>query len=1410
MNNLSKIIISIIIISLSQKVYSQFNPPVFEDITIKDGLPQNTVFCILQDYLGYLWIGTEYGLVQYDGYSMKVFQPEEDNSGSISNGIINTIYEDKNKTLWIGTNGGLNKFDRVNESFKKYRHDPDDSTSINSGYISCIYEDKSGGFWIGTTEGLNKFDRDKEIFTRYYFRDGESVQSGLSKSYKYNLGINAIIEDPVSKDLLLGTRMIGLWKFNVKEKIFSKYKFSADNNFDKKIGFIQSFYKAKDGKIWIASVHTLSCLDPKKKTFKSFIDFPTNRDEYLGKWSSNPAAVIEDRDGFIWSGFFEGGQGVFCLNPTTENILQYNLSPEISKGTFYNKIFSLYEDRSGVIWVGTFLMGLKKLDKRKNEFQILRSNSNNFSNSLSHSFVYSVSYDPKGFIWFCTKRSLDKFDIKTQTYKHYLAEEKCITESFYFGIQDKAGYIWLGTSSCGLIRFDPKDASYRFYLNNANESLNLINKQIIYLIQDHLNILWIGTMGYGLYKYDIEKNKVTRFKNDPNDPSSLSNDQINVIIEDSLGTLWVGTNNGGLNKFDRRTEKFSYSSFYCINAIYEDNKGNLWVADFPSGLNLFDCEKGIITARYTLKDGLASNDIQGILEDNQNNLWLSAEVVLSKFDKKLKTFRNYYKDDGLPDRFTRKTNFGKGPDGTMYFNTSAGELVFHPDCIKDDPTPPQVVLSGISLFNRPGEKLNYKGFISELEEITLPYDQNDLRFDFLGLHFSAPERNKYKYILENFDRTWVDAGNQRYATYTNLDPGEYIFRATASNKDGVWNKTGISITVVILHPWWATTWAYIFYILMIGSILYFTWKLQVKRIKVKHEFEMSRFEAQKLHEVDEIKSRFFTNISHEFRTPLTLILGPVKQIIERMKDEKTKDELSLVHRNAKKLLGLVNQLLDISKLESGNMKLQTVPQNIIPFLKALLLSFTSYAERKKITLKFNSEEDEIIVYLDRDKVEKIITNILSNAFKFTPDGGTIAVTVTLPTPSVPLPGGDNTLLKVPSFGGDSGVGPKSFTLARFVEVSIRDTGVGIPKEKVSKIFDRFYQVDGSHTREQEGTGIGLSLTKELVELHRGKIEVESAEGKGTTVTISIPLGKDHLKSEEIFEPAGEEVSYEPKDSSYFEESRTDLSADKAGKLDLNLITDTEKQLLLIVEDNSDVRKYIRDNLIKDYRILEAIDGENGWNKSVEQIPDLIVSDVMMPKMDGFQLCNKLKTDERTSHIPVVLLTAKAAKQDKIEGYETGADDYIMKPFEPDELRARIKNLIEQRKRLHEHFQKRGIFELDQTKITSVDKRFLQKAFELITKNVSDSSFTVEAFADNLAVSKSLLRKKIVSLTGEPPVELIKRIRLKKAAELIEENFGNLSEIALEVGFNNPAYFSECFKKQFGVSPSQYQPKNTNS
>jgi signal transduction histidine kinase/ligand-binding sensor domain-containing protein/DNA-binding response OmpR family regulator len=1395
------IISSVFFISFPQDKDLQFQTPVFQEITIEDGLPENSVTCILQDYLGYLWLGTQNGLVKYDGYTMKVFQPDENNPGSISSRRIATIYEDKNKTLWIGTLNGLNKFSRTNEVFIKYKYDPDDTSSINSNFTHCIYEDRIGRFWVGTHEGLNLFDRDNETFTRYYFRDGDIELEDKSTPGKYNLSINAIIEVPFLDDLLIGTEKNGLWKFNVKEKILLKFNFDGSTDSDKKIGWIQSFCKSADSKIWMASHSTLSSFDPGEKTFKSYIVFPINEEERLPKPSFLNGTVIEDQNGLIWCGFHAGERGIFSLNKNNGNYQQYKISIEKRKHGYFNSVFCLYEDRSGIIWIGTWQHGLKKFDRRKNKFHLLERNTYYSSFSQNHSDMYSLTYDPKGFIWFCTSDGLIKYNLETGSYNHYFRNEKFTSQSPYSVFMDNSGYIWAAVTYVGLLRFDPNDGSYSFYFNDANEPKNLVNKPIYFSYQDASGFLWIATEGFGLYKYSINENKLTQYIYNPEDPFSLSQNQIRSIYEDRSGTLWVGTNLGGLNRYNRDKDNFTHYGFDCVMSIYEDKHGNFWIGDYFTGLNLFDRQRGITLESYNKKDGFQSNAIYGMLEDDNNNLWLGTENGLAKFNTVTKKIKHYHKEDGLPDDwFDVASSYSKGQDGRMYFNTRNGLVVFHPDSIRDDPVPPQVVISNVSLFNRPDEKLNYDGFISELKEISLPYDQNDLRFEYVGLHYSEPEMNKYKYLLEGFDKSWIDAGNLRRATYTNLDPGEYVFKVIAANKDGIWSKESASIIIIINPPWWKTTFAYLLYISIIISTIYLTWKMQLKRVHIKHEYEMSKFETEKMHEVDEIKSRFFTNISHEFRTPLTLILGPVKQIIEKIKDEKIKEELNVVHKNAKNLLGLVNQLLDISKIESGKMKLRACQINVIPFLKALVLSFTSYAERKRITLKFNASLEEIFAFIDKEKIEKIITNVLSNAFKFTPEGGQIEVTVK-PTPR-PSRGGDNVLLKVPSLGGDLGVGKN--IQPGFVEISISDSGIGIPREKISKIFDRFYQVDGSHKREQEGTGIGLALTKELIDLHKGMIEVESVEGKGTTFTISLPLGKAHLEPEEICDE--EKVFEKPKTISERDEY---IKAEDEHKIDIGLFEKGSEPLLLIVEDNSDVRNYIKDNLKIEYKILEAADGEDGWKKSTEHIPDLIVSDVMMPKLDGFELCNKLKTDERTSHIPVILLTAKAASQDKIEGYETGADDYIMKPFEPVVLKVRIKNLIEQRKRIHEHFRKHGIIELDETEITNVDKKFLQKAFSIITENISNTTFNVEALAERMAVHRVILHKKVVSLTGEPPVELIRRIRLTRSIELIEKKFGNISEIAYEVGFNNPAYFSECFKKQFGIPPSQYSLNITN-
>jgi signal transduction histidine kinase/DNA-binding response OmpR family regulator len=551
-------------------------------------------------------------------------------------------------------------------------------------------------------------------------------------------------------------------------------------------------------------------------------------------------------------------------------------------------------------------------------------------------------------------------------------------------------------------------------------------------------------------------------------------------------------------------------------------------------------------------------------------------------------------------------------------------------------------------------------------------------------------------------------------------------------------------------------------------------------------------ELQKTHQT---QKRFFTNISHEFRTPLTLILGPSRELREELKDEKLKTKADLIHRSASNLNKLVDELMEISKIESGELKLIASPLNIVSVVNDLTLPFYSLAERRKITFNVRSDEEEIITYIDKTKFEKILTNVLSNAFKFTPEGGSVDVAIHIHPEFI------SGSQSVSTASANIKI-PKLFRDGRFVEISIKDTGVGIAEDQFDKIFDRFYQVDSSHTREHEGTGIGLALTKELVELHKGIIEVESEEGKGSTFRLLLPLGKDHLKPDEV---KVEEKDCEDDPENEKQIPWLDAFLDSNVKHKVN-VESFDKPSLLIVEDNPEVRKYITGILDKYYLVLEAKDGEEGLDKSFKSIPDLIISDIMMPNLDGFQFCSKLKNDSRTSHIPVIMLTAKATMQDKISGLAIGADDYIMKPFEAAELKARIKNLLDQRKRLHDHFQKYGLVELEGKNITSLDQKFLQRAIDIISKHISDTNFGVEVLAENLAVSRSLLLKKTEALFGETPNDLIRRIRLNKAARLIEKEFGNISEIALEVGFNNPSYFADCFKKQFGVTPSHYNLK----
>ena len=1369
-------------------IIPQKNKLKFEHLSIEHGLSNKGVFSIIQDKKGFLWFGTFDGLNKYDGYTFTAYKTDPQDIQSLSDNKVSSIIEDQNGMLWIGTYiGGLNRFDPEKESFTRYTHNPNDSNSLNENGIITLYEDQEGVIWIGTYSALNKFVPATERFTHYKHDPNNTKSLGENE-------VLAIYGDR-SGVLWIGTNGGGLNKFDRKKETFTHYKHDPNDPHSLGNNRIHSIIEDRTGMLWIGTNDGgLNKFDWEKEIFTRYKHEP---DDPKSISSNFVGDIYENQSGILWIGTNDGGLNKFDRGK--EIFTHYKHIPNNPKSLSDNRVLSIFEDRSGVLWIGTN-NGLNKILRSKDFFTHFNHNPDD-PKSLSNNRVYPIFEDHFGMIWIGTfGGGLNKFDREKETfthYKHNLGDPKSLSDNRVLSIfEDRSGVLWIGTLGGGLNKFNREKETFTQYRHDPNDPKSLSEDEVLTIYEDRAGVLWIGTDQQGLNKFDREKEVFTHYKHDPNDPKSLSCNDVIPIYEDREGVLWIGTDRKGLNKFDREKEIFTHYkhdpndpkslSYNSVGSIYQDQSGVLWIGTYGGGLNKFDRESETFQ-KYSEKDGLPDNVIYGILEDDNRNLWLSTNKGLSKFNPNTEQFKNYTIKDGLQNNEFNQGAYLKSRSGEFYFGGVNGFNIFYPDSIKDNPYVPPVIITDFQIFNKSvpilREKLSEEGIdtliiekhISEIDELILSYEESMISFEFSALDYTNPEKNRYSYMMEGFDKDWnYTDSKKRFATYTNLDPGEYTFRVKGSNNDGVWNEEGTSISITILPPWWRTTWAYLFYTMLAVGLVYSLFKLKMRRVKLKHEYEMSRFEAKKLHEVDEMKSRFFANISHEFRTPLTLILGPVKEFIQGEKDSKKKKELSIIYRNAERLNNLVNQLLDLSKLEAGKMKLETYAENIIPLLKGLVLSFASLAERKKIQLNFNSGFSELTVYLDRDKIEKIINNLLSNAFKFTMEGGTIGVTVN--------------------------------KTAKAAEIIISDNGIGIPEDRLQNIFNRFYQVDGSHTREQEGTGIGLALTKELVNLHKGEIEVKSKEGKGTTFIIKLPLGKAHLKSEEILAGKKEKVEAISPFSGIIPEEETPKE-----RMDIELYMETDvsagkagKPLLLIVEDNTDVRNYIKGYLENEYRILEAKDGKEGLEKAVEHIPDLIVSDVMMPRLDGFQLCEKIKTDERTSHIPLILLTAKASGRDKIEGLETGADDYIMKPFDAKELVVRVKNLIAQREKIIEHFKRQGLFEISNLQIASRDKKFISKAIDIINENISAEDFDVTYLAKEIGLSRVQLHRKLVALIGHSPGDVIRLVRLTKAAKLIQSKFGNISEIALEVGFNNPANFAKAFRLQFGVAPSEYK------
>jgi signal transduction histidine kinase/ligand-binding sensor domain-containing protein/DNA-binding response OmpR family regulator len=1229
--------------------------------------------------------------------------------------------------LWIGTEeGGLNKFDSENRKFIHYKNNPNDPSSLSGNSIFSIYEDRNGILWIGTsTGGLSKFNRESENFTSFKYNPADS--KSISSNY-----VTSIFEDQAGS-LWIGMKDGGLNKLDRKAGNFEQY--SKSSNISILSNYIQLIYEDSEGIFWIGTDNSGVSVFNRKD--KKFIWYQQNSNNPKSLTDNSIVSICEDRTGILWFGTWNGGVNKYSKIEKKFNTIVHN--PDNPNSLSGNSIFPIHEDRFGDLWIGTDINGLNRINKKTNKFTRYFNNPAD-PNSISSNYISSICEDSFGNLWIGTyDNGLNRFDRTTNKFVNLInipsdpasISKNAISQMFL----DSNGDLWIGVQGGGIEKLVKGSDIFIHYKPDPKNSKSISPQTIFAINEDHSGNLLIGSDGGGLSMLDKNKGEFIHFKNDPGNSFSISNNSVSVIHRDKNGTLWIGTNGGGLNKFSQADKTF---------------------------------------IRFNEKNGLPNDMICGILEDDAGNLWISTYKGLSRFDPQNENFRNFGVEDGLQGNEFNNWAFCKSKNGTMYFGGTNGLSFFHPDSLKDNLVVPPIVITDFQLLHKPvqigydpnWERTILQTSIAETKQIDLKYDDNIISLEFSALDFNNPERNQYAYFLEGFDKSWTrTTAKRRFVTYTNLDPGEYTFKVKGSNNDGIWNEAGTSLKILIHPPWWATWWSYILYGFV--SILIFagSTRFYLNRQRLNTQLALEQEHAKKLEEVDKMKSNFYANISHEFRTPLMLILGPVEKLISKVKDEDSQKQAGLIKGNAKRLLTLINQLLDLSRLEAGKLKLSASRGNIAQFVKGLAMEFESIAERKDISLKVLMEKEYVEAYFDKEKLEKIIANLLSNAFKFTPSGGRITVKL-------------------------------SETSSDQVEIIIRDSGIGIPKSELTKIFDRFYQVDGSHTREHEGTGIGLALTKELVELHKGNIFIDSVEGHWTEVKLNFPLGSEHLTDAEIIATADFEMS---KVENVDEFTKEDSEAEDS--LSENLI---DKTIVLVVEDNPDVREYIKDALTEHYHIEEAANGEQGLRKAEKFIPDLIVSDIMMPKMDGYEMTRQLRQNDKTSHIPIILLTAKSDKDSKLQGLGLGADDYLIKPFDSDELLARIKNLIETRRMLQEKFGA-GIAILEKPqkeKLSCLDEQFMNRIMLVIEEHIAEEEFSIEEFGKDVGMSRSQMHRKLKALTGKSASVYLRTVRLIKAKQLIEEKKGTISEISYQVGFSSPAYFSRCFKDEFGRAPSE--------
>ena len=1394
------------------------------------------VFDLHQDREGFLWIGSGDGLYRYDGYRFRRYAHIPEDTTSLSGSNIKIIYEDRQGTLWIGTDrasggAGLNRYERETDTFTRFVNNPNDPAGSSASAVRAILEDRGGALWVGTEDGgLYQFDRETETYAQYAY--GPNDPKGRSGKGEVGKGIGsmpvdaeaAIYEDE-SGTLWVGSDA-GLNRLDRETQTFIHFMHDPGDPTSIGRGVVTTMLEDGKGRFWVGtSAGGLCRMDRPQRTFSCYRHDSGNP---MSLSDNRVTSIYEDAAGTLWVGtsVSTGEGGLNRFNPEIGTFDRLVHDPSRSTSLSNNNVESIFQDRSGVLWIGTFGGGLDKLKHPAPLFTAYLPPAKDLQ-------AWTVLEDGSGRLWVSSGVGIHRLDRRTgqwTSFVHDPDDPKGLSQGIFRVLfEDRAGALWVGTGG-GLDRFDAGTGTFEHFRHDPEDTTTPANSRIRSIYEDRQGRLWVGTWSEGgLNLMDRRTGRFTRFLNDPHDPASIGAGIVNSILEDSRGRFWVATSSGGLNLMDRETGRFTRFindptdpnslSSNDVNPLLEHPSGMIWAGTFGSGLNLFDPESGRSRRFNTQNSCLPHDMVFGILQDEAGYLWLNTNHGIVRFDPEQETCTVFGLDDGLVSLASSPGSY-KSARGEFFFGSFGGVHGFFPDEIPGSAAAPPVVLTDFRLFNRsvvPGPKSLLPRRITETEEIVLAHRQSSVGFEFAALHFTRPEQNRYAYQMEGFDADWIHSGNGRTATYTNLPPGAYVFRAKGANSDGVWNEDGTSVRLVILPPWWRTWWAYLFYGLLIAGCIFAADRVQRRRLIRKErdktrqrEVEQAReieaantrlrvheqhleeqnamlqqqntqieAQAEQLRELDAVKARFFANISHEFRTPLTLLLGPIQDALKGGDRDQLEEHLPLMQRNAERLLSLIGQLLDLSKLEAGGMQLHARQTDLVPLLCQLALAFASRAERQGLTLIYYPEVETLPCFVDIDKLEKIVLNLLSNAFKFTDRGGKVRV-------------------HLARRHADTGA---------WAEIAVQDTGKGIPDAALPYMFGRFHQVVAGTTPSHEGTGIGLALTRELVELHQGTITVESTENFGSTFTVRLPLGQAHLQTgdlAEVIEPdAPDSLARRDVPADLFEGDGPAEYAAPAAVQEPEEHAEKDRPTVLVIEDNRDMRAYLKSHLAPRYRFAEAANGETGLELVRSLKPDLIISDVMMPLLDGLSLCRIVKSDPTLGRIPIVLLTARADEHSKMEGLATGADDYLAKPFNAEELLVRVENLIDFRRKLCAHFGGQVVVEPGRVVVTSAEAAFIERVRDIVEAQLGDTHFGVDELAAEVGLSARQLLRRMKETAGLTPNGYIRMLRLERAAQLLAQRAGSVSEIAYKVGFNQPDYFSKLFRQVFGVPPSEY-------